>query len=197
MNGEPLDPRAQDVLDAWFGAPGSPEFGQEKKAWFIKKRAFDAELSARFGALLEEAHEGRFAHWADTPLGALALIVVLDQFSRNCYRGTPRAFAGDSMALALSKALVAAGDDLRLPSAHHRNFAYLPFEHDETPESQREAVRLFTALRDETGDDGFLEYALEHAEVIERFGRFPHRNRILGRAMRPEEEAWLAKHGGF
>ncbi|SAL45184.1 DUF924 family protein [Caballeronia telluris] len=197
MNGEPLDPRAQEVLDAWFGAPGSPEFGRENKAWFTKNRAFDAALSAHFGALLEEAHAGRLAHWADTPLGALALIVVLDQFSRNCFRGTPRAFAGDATALALAKALVAAGDDVRLPSAQHRNFAYMPFEHDETPESQREAVRLFTALRDETGDVGFLDYAREHAEVIERFGRFPHRNRILGRTMRADEEAWLAKHGGF
>jgi uncharacterized protein (DUF924 family) len=193
----PSDPRAQAVLDAWFGAPGSPEFGREKKAWFIKKRTFDAMLNERFGALLEAAHDGRLAHWAKTPLGALALIVMLDQFSRNCYRGTPRAFAGDGRALALAKALVASGDDRRMPSLQHRVFVYMPFEHDETPESQREAVRLFTALRDETGDDGYLQYALKHAEVIERFGRFPHRNRILGRASRPDETAWLSEHRGF
>jgi uncharacterized protein (DUF924 family) len=197
MNMDAFDPRAQEVLNAWFGAPDSPEFGREKKEWFTKKRAFDARLSERFGALLKDAHAGRLAHWASTPAGALALIVVLDQFSRNCYRGTPRAFAGDAMALALAKALVAGGDDMQLPSAQHRNFAYMPFEHDESAESQREAVRLFTALSDESGDGSFLEYALKHAEVIERFGRFPHRNRILGRATRPEEEAWLAKHGGF
>jgi uncharacterized protein (DUF924 family) len=193
----PSDPRAQAVLDAWFGAPGSPEFGREKKAWFIKKRTFDAMLNERFGALLESAHEGRLAHWAKTPLGALALIVMLDQFSRNCYRGTPRAFAGDGRALALAKALVASGDDRRMPSLQHRVFVYMPFEHDETSESQREAVRLFSALCDETGDDGYLQYALKHAEVIDRFGRFPHRNRILGRVSRPEEVAWLAEHRGF
>jgi uncharacterized protein (DUF924 family) len=193
----PLDPRAQALLDTWFGVPGSPEYGEERKAWFVKNRAFDARLSGRFGTLLEDAHEGRLDHWANAPLGALALIVLLDQVSRNCYRGTPRAFAGDAKALALAKALVAAGEDRRMPTVQHRNFVYMPFEHDETLESQRESVRLFTALRDELGAGGYLEYAVKHAAVIERFGRFPHRNRILGREMRPEEEAWLAKHGGF
>jgi uncharacterized protein (DUF924 family) len=125
------------------------------------------------------------------------LIVLLDQLSRNCYRNTPRAFAGDSRALALARTLVERGDDLRLPSAYHRAFAYMPFEHDEAPESQRESLRLFRKLKDETGVSSFYESALEHAEVIERFGRFPHRNRILGRQMSVEEEAWLAKHGGF
>lgn len=188
-----LDPRAQQVLDAWFGAAGSAEFGTERKVWFKKNRAFDAALSERFGTLLEEAQAGKLAHWAETPLGSLALIVVLDQFSRNCYRGTPRAFAGDAQALALAKALVAAGDDLRMPTPQHRGFVYMPFEHDETLASQRESVRLFTALR----DDDLLKYALRHAEVIERFGRFPHRNRILGRATRSEEEVWLKERGGF
>jgi uncharacterized protein (DUF924 family) len=188
-----LEPRAQQVLDAWFGAPGSAEFGTERKVWFKKNRAFDAALSGRFGALLEDAQAGKLAHWADTPLGALALIVMLDQFSRNCYRGTPRAFAGDAQALALAKALVASGDDLRMPTPQHRSFVYMPFEHDETLASQRESVRLFTALR----DDDLLKYALRHAEVIERFGRFPHRNRILGRATRSEEDVWLKERGGF
>ncbi|SAK40779.1 DUF924 family protein [Caballeronia ptereochthonis] len=192
-----IDPRAQEILDLWFGAPDSPEFGTDRKLWWKKKPAFDSLLSERFGALLEAAHEGGLQAWERTPLSMLALIVLLDQFSRNCFRNTPRAFAGDDRALALARTLVDRGDDRRLPSAYHRAFAYMPFEHDESMESQREALRLFAKLTDETGVTSFYESAVEHAEVIERFGRFPHRNRILGRDMRPEEEAWLAKHGGF
>ncbi|MFM0519659.1 MULTISPECIES: DUF924 family protein [Caballeronia] len=192
-----MDPRAQAVLDLWFGEPGSPDFGQDRKLWWKKKRAFDSMLTERFGALVEEAQTGGLQEWERTPGGMLALIVLLDQLSRNCYRNTPRAFAGDRRALALAKTLVARGDDLRLPSAYHRAFAYMPFEHDETPESQRESLRLFGKLKDETGVSSFHESAIEHAEVIERFGRFPHRNRILGREMSADEEAWLARHGGF
>ncbi|WP_250472639.1 DUF924 family protein [Caballeronia sp. GAFFF1] len=191
------DRRAKDVLDVWFGAPGSPEFGTERRQWWTKKRAFDAMLTGRFGALLDEAQAGGLEEWEREPLSALALIVVLDQFSRNCYRNTPRAFAGDARALAVAKKLVEQGDDLRMPSACHRAFVYTPFEHDETLASQRESVRLFAKLRDETGVASFYDSALKHAKVIERFGRFPHRNRILGRKTLPDEEAWLAEHGGF
>lgn len=194
---EDIDPRAQEILDLWFGAPGSAEFGTDRKLWWKKKRAFDAQLTERFGDLLVAAHAGGLQEWERTPLSTLALIVLLDQFSRNCYRNTPRAFAGDARALALSKALVERGDDLRLPSAFHRAFAYMPFEHDEAMENQREALRLFAKLADETGVTSFYESAQEHAEVIGRFGRFPHRNRILGREMLPGEEAWLAERGGF
>jgi len=192
-----VDPRAQAVLDLWFGEPGSPDFGQDRKLWWKKKRAFDSMLTERFGALVEEAQTGGLQDWERTRGDMLALIVLLDQLSRNCYRNTPRAFAGDRRALALARTLVARGDDLRLPSAYHRAFSYMPFEHDETPESQRESLRLFGKLKDETGVSSFYESAIEHAEVIERFGRFPHRNRILGREMSADEEAWLARHGGF
>ena len=192
-----IDPRAQEILDLWFGAPGSAEFGTDRKLWWKKKRAFDSLLTGRFGDLLEAAHAGGLREWERTPPGVLALIVLLDQFSRNCFRNTPRAFAGDARALALAKTLVERGDDLRLPGAYHRAFAYMPFEHDESMESQHEALRLFRKLMDETGVASFYESAVEHAEVIGRFGRFPHRNRILGRAMLPGEEAWLAQHGGF
>lgn len=192
-----IDPRAQDVLDVWFGAAGSPEFGTERKTWWKKKRAFDAMLAERFGALLDEAQAGGLRDWERSPLGTLALIVLLDQFSRNCHRHTPRAFAGDARALALAKSLVETGDDLRLPSAFHRAFAYMPFQHDESMPSQRESLRLFEKLKDETGVSSFHESAVEHADVIGRFGRYPHRNRILGRETSPEEAAWLAEHGGF
>lgn len=192
-----IDPRAQSVLDTWFGAPGSAEFGTDRKLWWKKQRAFDAQLTERFGALLASAHEDALREWERAPLSMLALIVLLDQFSRNCFRNTPRAFAGDARALSLARTLVARGDDMRLPSAWHRAFAYMPFEHDESMPSQREALRLFKQLMNETGISSFHEAAQRHADVIARFGRFPHRNRILGRATLPEEEAWLATHGGF
>jgi uncharacterized protein (DUF924 family) len=195
-----LDARAQAVLDAWFSAPDSAAFGHARKLWFKKNAAFDAMLHERFGALLEEALAGDLVTWSATPLGALALIVLLDQFTRNCFRNTPRAFAGDREALKLARALVATHDELTLPTIHHRAFVYMPFEHDETLESQREAVRLHQALFDETGDkdiESGLKYALKHAEVIKRFGRFSHRNAILGRETTAEEHAWLKKKGGF
>jgi uncharacterized protein (DUF924 family) len=195
-----LDARAQAVLDTWFGAPDSAEFGHARKVWFKKDVTFDAMLHERFGALLEEALEGRLASWAASPLGALALIVLLDQFTRNCFRGTPRAFAGDNEALRQARMLVDTRDELTLPTIHHRVFVAMPFEHDETLASQREAVRLLQTLFDETGDkdvEDFLDYALRHAQVIERFGRFPHRNVVLGRETTAEERAWLKRKGGF
>jgi uncharacterized protein (DUF924 family) len=195
-----LDARAQAVLDTWFGAPDSAEFGHARKVWFKKDVTFDALLNERFGALLEEALEGRLTSWAATPPGTLALIVLLDQFTRNCFRGTPRAFAGDDEALKLARTLVDTRDELTLPTIHHRVFVTMPFEHDEALASQREAVRLLQALFDETGDkdvEDFLDYALRHAQVIERFGRFPHRNVVLGRETTAEERAWLKRKGGF
>lgn len=195
-----LDARAQAVLDAWFGAPDAVEFGHARKAWFKKDARFDAMLHERFGALLEEALEGRLVSWSETPLGTLTLIVLLDQFARNCFRDTPRAFAGDNEALKLARKLVDTRGELTLPTIHHRVFVYMPFEHDETLASQHESVRLHQTLFDETGDEDIedrLKYAHRHADVIERFGRFPHRNVILGRETSAEERAWLKKKGGF
>ncbi|RQR51751.1 DUF924 domain-containing protein [Burkholderia sp. Bp9125] len=190
-----LDPRARDVLEFWFGAPGSAEFGQARKMWFNGGAALDAQLRERYGALLDTACDGGCDHWARSAQGALALIVVLDQFSRNIHRGTPRAFAGDPKALALARDLVASGGDALLPSGHHRAFAYLPFEHDESPDSQREAVRLCEGIRMEAGCAGYHDFALRHAAVIERFGRFPHRNAILGRRSTDDEAAFLREPG--
>ncbi|KWF01251.1 DUF924 family protein [Burkholderia pseudomultivorans] len=190
-----LDPQAREILDFWFGAPDSAEFGHSRKVWFSGGAAFDALLRARYGALLDAACDGACDHWAESPLGVLALIVVLDQFSRNIHRGTPRAFAADPKALALARRIVAAGWDAQLPSGHHRAFAYLPFEHDESAASQREAVRLCAAIRAEAGCEGYHDFALRHAAVIERFGRFPHRNAILGRASTDDEAAFLREPG--
>ncbi|WP_179401769.1 DUF924 family protein [Burkholderia guangdongensis] len=187
-----LDPHARDVLDFWFGVPDSDGFGKPRSPWFNGGAKLDGQLRERFGALHDAACGGACDRWAATPLGALALIVVLDQFSRNIHRGTPRAFAADAKALAHARDVVAAGWDARLPSVYHRAFVYLPFEHDESRDSQREAVRLFALLKDlDAGCDGYHDYALRHAAVIERFGRFPHRNAILGRASTDEEAAFL------
>ena len=183
------DPR--EVLDFWFGAPGSEEFGRERKMWFRKRAVFDAQLRERFGALLDAAHAGELDAWCATPEGALALVIVLDQFSRNCHRGTPRAFAADEKALAIARAMVASGADLRLPTLQHRAFAYLPFEHAESAEAQRESLRLFGELAKDVDGQGYYDYAVQHAKVIERFGRFPHRNAQLGRASTDEETAFL------
>ncbi len=196
--GEAL-PDPQDVLDFWFGAPGSPEYGAARKMWFRKDEAFDTRLRERFGALLEAACAGELDAWAASPAGTLALVIVLDQFSRNCYRGTPRAFAADHRALAMARRLVAGGEDRRLPTRYHRVFAYLPFEHAESMDAQLESLRLFGELRDELRHDpdveGYFDYAMRHAQVVERFGRFPHRNALLGRSSTEAELAFLREPG--
>ncbi|MGP8439878.1 DUF924 family protein [Paraburkholderia fungorum] len=186
---------ARAVLDCWFGAPDTPTFGQARKLWFARERAFDAMLLERFGTLIDAAREGALDNWTATPLGALALIIVLDQFSRNCYRNTPRAFAADHQALRVAQQMVAGGADLRLPTAHHRAFAYLPFEHDETLASQHESLRLFKQLKAEPDGASYYSSAVGHARIIERFGRFPHRNAALGRQSTDEERAFLKGPG--
>jgi uncharacterized protein (DUF924 family) len=193
MTSAALDPH--DVLDFWFGEPGSAEYGTVRKMWFHKDEAFDARLRERFGALLDAACAGELDAWAATPEGAVALLIVLDQFSRNCHRGTPRAFAADERALAIARQLVASGADRALPTPQHRVFAYLPFEHAESMDVQRESLRLFGELKAEPACEGYYDYAVRHADVIERFGRFPHRNAQLGRASSEAELAFLREPG--
>jgi uncharacterized protein (DUF924 family) len=190
-----LDSRAREVLDFWFGAPDSEEFGRERKMWFRKNAAFDAKLRERFGALLDAARAGELDAWCETPEGALALVIVLDQFSRNCHRGTPHAFSADDKALDIARTMVASGADLRLPTLQHRSFAYLPFEHAESAEAQRESLRLFGELAKDPEGKGYYDYAVRHAQIIERFGRYPHRNAQLGRDSTDEEAAFLRERG--
>lgn len=193
-----LDPTARAVLDFWFGEPGSPAFGVASPRWFGRDDAFDAQILARFGTTLEAARRGERDAWMATPLGTLALVIVLDQFSRNVCRGRALAFAADARALDAARRLVATGAHLSLPTAEHRAFAYLPFEHAETLDAQRESVRLFEALAHEMGQQGkgsYLDYARRHAAVIERFGRFPHRNEALGRATTDDERVFLREPG--
>jgi len=195
MNPPHIDPRAAKVLDFWFGQPGEPHHLQTRPEWFRKDEAFDARIAQRFGALIDTGLRGELAAWADQPLTALALIVLLDQFTRNTRRGTAGMFAGDAQALATARALVVAGEDHRLAGVQ-RQFVYLPFEHSEALADQIECLRLFAQLgRDEPALAGLLEWAQKHHDVVARFGRFPHRNAALGRESTAEEAEFLKQPG--
>ncbi|MEO8487189.1 MAG: DUF924 family protein [Betaproteobacteria bacterium] len=185
-----MDALGRDILAFWFG----PAPHAAREAWFRKDDAFDATIRARFGDAVDNAIGGAYEAWGATPHGALARIVLLDQFTRNIHRGTPRAFAGDALALACANALVEAGDDRAL-DPFERWFAYLPFEHTETLGTQERSLALFGALARETGVGDPLAWAEKHAVVVRRFGRFPHRNAILGRPSTPEEIAFLREPG--
>ena len=186
------------LLDFWFGPPTDPTYTQSRPQWFRKDAAFDAEIASRFGAVIDEALRGGLQDWTTTPQGTLALILVLDQFTRNTGRGTPRAFAGDARALSLARTLVAAGMDKALTGVQ-RQFVYLPFEHSESLADQDESIRLFAQLgRDEPALAGLLEWAERHRVIVARFGRFPHRNAALGRPNTAEESEFLQQPGsGF
>ncbi|MET0319129.1 MAG: DUF924 family protein [Duganella sp.] len=203
-----MNDAAQAVLDFWFTPdPGQPADAM-RAVWFKKDDAFDAQIRDRFEPLVAQALGGGLRDWdGQGPAGALARILLLDQFCRNIYRNTPRAFAGDALAVASAQALVDAQLDASLPPLQ-RAFVYLPFEHAEDMAMQEQAVALYARLvRDQgpsasaalgKGLNGLLDYAHKHRAVIERFGRFPHRNPILGRASTPEELAYLAQPGsGF
>jgi uncharacterized protein (DUF924 family) len=186
---------ARVVLDFWFLPADHPGYGTYRAEWFRKDDAFDAAIRARFGAVVEAALSGAPNEGSDETL--LARILLLDQFTRNIFRGTPRAFAGDAQALQLAETLVAAGRDKNL-TPWQRWFAYLPFEHSESLLDQERSVALFAALRREMQHEAFdsaHDYALRHRAVIERFGRFPHRNAILGRASTAEEIQFLEQPG--
>ena len=190
---------AQEVLDFWFLPSSSAGHGKQRAEWFRKDDAFDAAIRERFGAAINHAIAGGLREWDEQgPRGVLARILVLDQFTRNAYRGTPESFAGDTLALSAARQLVESGAHLDL-SPWERSFVYMPFEHAEDARMQEQAVDLFTALA--AAHEGFgasLDYAHRHRGVIARFGRFPHRNAILGRASTPEERDYLAQPGsGF
>jgi uncharacterized protein (DUF924 family) len=199
------------VLQFWFGSDDAVD-----PRWFKGGPAFDELIRAEHGATVQAALAGELDHWASQTSGAddaLALVIVLDQFTRNLFRGTPQAFAGDAHALKLAQGLVSGGASgaSGVSGSHlqlgllQRWFAYLPFEHAEDRAQQAEAMRLFTALRDdalgtvhEATMAGAWGYARAHADVVDTYGRFPHRNPILGRASSAAELAYLAQPGaGF
>ncbi len=172
-----------EVLAFWRNA------GPDK--WFTKDDSFDAEIRRRYLPTYEAAAAGRLSEWEDTPEGALALLITLDQFPRNMFRGSARTFAADALARAVADRAIARGFDQRFAPAE-RSFFYLPFEHSETLADQDRSVALVRA----TGDADLLKWAELHADIIRRFGRFPHRNSVLGRATTPAEQAFL-DDGGF
>jgi uncharacterized protein (DUF924 family) len=182
---------AHEVLDFWFGAPGSVDYGKPREAWFKKSDDFDARIRERFLRLHERAQRVELDSWRDSPLTLLALIIVLDQFPRNMFRNSPRAFAADPLARELARHALERGYDRQVP-AQERGFFYLPFMHSEALPDQETCLALYEALGNPEG----VKYAELHADIIRRFGRFPHRNPVLGRKTTDEEKAFL-DGGGF
>jgi uncharacterized protein (DUF924 family) len=174
-----------DVLDFWFDGDRSAW----RKLWFESNAAFDTACG-RFAEALHDAKQGAYDHWTGTPRGTLALIILLDQFSRNLHRSSPEAFAADPKAREIARAAIVGGSDRALGPIE-RMFVYLPFEHSENLADQELSVRLFATLRDALGGET-VQYAERRHEAMRRFGRFPHRNAVLGRQSTPEELAWLA-----
>ena len=175
------DPAA--VLHFWFDELSAAQH-------FAKDAALDAAIAQRFGPTLEAAARGELSGWRASTPGRLAEIVVLDQFSRNVWRDTPRAFAQDALTLALAQELVASGQDRSLPTAQ-RVFAYMPYMHSESALIHEQALKLFA----QPGMENNLDIERRHKAIIDRFGRYPHRNAILGRQSTPEELAFLSEPG--
>jgi uncharacterized protein (DUF924 family) len=189
------------IHDFWFGELDEDGLCKTDRnaLWFGADEATDTHCRAIFGASLSHALNGKLDSWEVTDRGLVALIVLLDQFSRNIHRGTAQAFGGDSKALALAQDTIASGRHLRLPLIH-RVFLYLPLEHSEELALQNQCVALFEELAlvsDHSQLTSFTRYARAHRDVIAKFGRFPHRNAALGRSSSPAEIAYLEQHGGF
>lgn len=178
-------PSPDTVLDFWFSAMVRP-------LWFAQSEVLDASITRDFAETYDAARRGTLAPWQESAEGALALTLVLDQFPRNMYRGTARAFESDAAALSVARAALAAGYDHAV-SAEAQSFFYLPFMHSERLTDQDQAVALYEA-RDSAES---LDFAYQHRDIIARFGRFPHRNAALGRESTPEELAFLKTHKGW
>jgi uncharacterized protein (DUF924 family) len=172
----------QDVLNFWFHE-------LQPDDWYAASAALDERIGARFASTYRAAFAGELAHWRDTPPGRLAEIIVLDQFSRNMFRGRAEAFAADPVALVLSQEAIRAGADRELDDAR-RAFLYMPFMHSESPRIHEQAVVLFKDLPN-------LDYELRHKTIIDRFGRYPHRNTALSRTSTAEELDWMSRNPGF
>lgn len=189
-----MDARVDDVVSFWFGDRSAATY----RRWFTRDDAFDAEIRARFGALQATAATGALESWRSTAHGALALVILYDQFPRNLFRADARAFATDLRALSVAQELVSSGRLAELDPLE-RTIALMPLMHSEDRAVQRDSVAQFAALATAHPDDAQLanaaDYARKHAVIVERFGRFPHRNTTLGRASTAEELAFLQQPG--
>lgn len=187
--------RVDQILDFWFRPDES--YGKPPLVWFAKNPEFDEALRTRFRTDYELAATGKLNCWQTSPQSCLALILLLDQFPRNFFRGQAKAFATDPQAIAVAKHALTNGFDRQLPYAQ-RWFVYLPFEHSENLDEQRRSVELFQQLREDPASAQPLAFAIRHLGIIECFGRFPHRNPILGRTTTPEEAEFLKElHSSF
>ena len=188
-------PRAADVLQFWFGEyerSAAPD-----ARWFTKDPAFDAEISVRFRSLHEEGANGSLSDWSNAPGDCLALVIVLDQFPRNMFRGQPHAFATDPLALSAARHAVESAYDTGMRPSE-RMFVYLPFEHSESLDDQWRSLALMSRLAPYPETADVLPYAVRHWEIVRRFGRFPHRNAALARPGTPEETEFLKQpNSGF
>jgi uncharacterized protein (DUF924 family) len=196
-----METNTDEIQAFWFGELNEAGLcAVDRNAlWFTASPETDKRCRDRFGPLVEQAIAGDLRSWEEANPGLIALILLLDQFTRNIYRGTAQAFAGDSRALALAQHTIETGHHQRLP-AIHQVFLYLPLEHSEDLDVQEECVTLFEGLAAITGNEqitSFNRYAVAHRDVIAQFGRFPHRNAVLGRESTEAELTYLATHGGF
>lgn len=178
--------KPQDILDFWFLPKTDPNYGKSRKEWFTKNEEFDTKIKKKFLEAFEKAEAGQYLEWTETKDGCIALIILFDQFPRNMFRGSPRAFSTDAKALAITKHTLETGFYNEC-TFHEMQFATLPFEHSEKIDDQEMSVKLFT----EMDDPGLIDYAQRHYDIIKRFGRFPHRNATLGRKSTPEEIEFL------
>jgi uncharacterized protein (DUF924 family) len=189
----PSEVGPEEILEFWFGREDEPGYGEFREAWFRKDPEFDRKIRDRFEDLYEAAASGELDDWKDEARSCLALVILLDQFPRNMYRGDPKSYATDRKAQESAGYAVDRALDRELPP-FQRMFLYMPFMHSEDLELQRRSVELFRGLGGE-GEADPLYYAVQHMEIIERFGRFPHRNEILGRQTTPEEAEFLTQPG--
>ena len=189
--------RIDTVLTFWFGPPDEPGYPQSRQIWFKKDDDFDRGIISQFTEDHARAGRGDLDSWKETPQGCLALVIILDQFSRNMFRGDPRAFASDAKARQVANFALAQGYHKDLPEVMAR-FFYLPFEHSEDLDDQGKSLDLFRSLSGWNQPDSAYFWAVKHYEIIRRFGRFPHRNQILGRKSTPKEITFLKEpHSSF
>ncbi|SDZ85142.1 DUF924 family protein [Microbulbifer marinus] len=199
-------PEPREILTFWFGQPQLDAVPDDKhrQRWFAGGEDLDRKIDKYFGSTVEAALDGDLAQWRETLEGEMALVLLCDQFTRNIYRDSDRAYAGDPLALDIAQAVIARGDD-RDMGLYQRAFLGMPLEHSEEPAMQRRSVDYFNQLRMDYLDgaegaaqaESFYQYAVAHRKVIDEFGRYPHRNAALGRESTPAEQKWLDQGGGF